>query len=107
MPTGYQSGSNTGQYSALDSAMGGTGSYQGTTEASNRWRSYPNNFVYSGFWWGSVAYYRGAYGDYWSRTAYSSDYARILDFYSGSVYPVSRYGGKRGGFTVRCLAPGT
>ena len=103
LPSGYQDGSNKGQFSVLDSAMGGTGDYQSTTEASNRWRSYPVNFIYSGRWV-SVADDRGLYGNCWSRTAGSSGSAGALYFNAEFVNPYY-FSDKYVGFTVRCLAP--
>ena len=95
-----------GQFGALDSAMGGTGGrYQFTSEASNRWRTYPNNFLYSGGWSGSVAGGRGINGSYWSRTADRSPYVCDLNFSPGGVDPViGNDSHKGGGLTVRCLA---
>ena len=106
LPSGYQD-SNEGQFSALDSAVGGTGDSQYTAEASNRWRSYPANFIYSGIWWGSVANTRGLYGVYWSRTANSSVGARDLYFDSENVYPGNNIDDKLGGLSVRCLSLGS
>ncbi len=105
-PNGWSlpTGKTGGQFSALDSAMGGTGSTQSTPEASNRWRTYPNNFLYSGDWNGSVAGGRGIYGGYWSRTAHGSSYAYDLGFYSEGVGPDTSNYDKYGGLTVRCLA---
>lgn len=84
--------------------MGGTGSNQNTSEASNRWRTYPNNFLYSGAWLGSVADGRGIYGYYWSRTANSSFYAYGLYFRFEGVDPGTGFINKNGGSAVRCLA---
>ena len=104
IPTGYQDNSNKGHYSDLDSAMGGTGSYQNSAVASNRWRTYPANFLYSGRWWDSVADVRGPGGSYWSRTVSSSDVARGLFFAAEIVMPGTGDGYKRPGLTVRCLS---
>ena len=103
LPSGYQSSSNIGQFSTLDSAMGGTGSGQNSAVASNRWRTYPANFLYSGVWQGPIALYRGLYGIYWSRTARISGSARLLDFVTENVDPGDSYGAMQGSFTVRCL----
>ena len=104
-PKGWSlpTGGTGGQFSALDSAMGGTGGYQGTPEASNRWRTYPNNFLYSSYWSGSVVNARGGYGYYWSRTASNSGNAYNLGFGSEYVNPVTG-NIKYFGLTVRCLA---
>ena len=104
LPIGSETSAN-GSFSHLDTNMGGTGSYQGTTEASNRWRSFPNNFVYSGNWHGSSAGKRGSFGYYWSSTASNNSYAYSLYFYSGDVDPGTYGGGKGNGFSVRCVAP--
>ena len=101
LPTG---GSATAEFGALDVAMGGTGADQSTAEASNRWRSYPNNFVYSGRVRGSSVLSRGSRGYYWSSSAYSSSYAYSLSFYSGSVNPGTYYTNEYNGRLVRCVA---
>ena len=104
LPSGYQS---SGEFSALDSAMGGTGSGQNSVVASNRWRTYPANFLYSGGWLGSVANGRGMGGGYWSRTAGGSVYAGDLNFDAEGIVPGSGSFYKRYGLAVRCLAPGS
>ena len=101
LPTG---GSASAEFGALDVAMGGTGSYQNTQEASNRWRSYPNNFVYSGNVDGSSVYNRSSYGHYWSSSAYNSNYAYYLYFYSSYVYPGTNFNDKYYGFMARCVS---
>ena len=81
--------------------------YAGTTEGtpvSNVLRSYPNNFVYSGYVDGSSVYYRGSYGCYWSSSAYNSNVAYYLYFISSLVYPGSNYNNKYYGRMVRCIA---
>ena len=104
-PNGWSlpTGNTGGQFSVLDSAMGGTGGYQSTAEASNRWRSYPNNFLYSGVWYGSVAVGRGISGNYWSRTAGNSSSAYDLLFGSKNVTPDTGINVKGYSNTVRCL----
>ncbi len=74
------------------------------TAGSNNWRSFPNNFVYSGYWNGSLAYDRGSYGYYWSSTASDSGSAYYLGFGSDGVGPTSSYS-KYNGYSVRCVAP--
>ena len=102
LPTG---GSATAEFGALDVAMGGTGAYQSTAEASNRWRSYPNNFVYSGYVNGSSVSNRGAYGYYWSSSAGNSSSAYYLVFYSSGVNPgTGNVGSKYYGSMARCVA---
>ncbi len=101
LPTG---GSATAEFGALDVAMGGTGAYQSTAEASNRWRSYPNNFVYSGNVNGSSVNNRGANGNYWSSSANNSNNAYNLNFNSSNVNPGTNNFYKYYGRMVRCVA---
>jgi uncharacterized protein (TIGR02145 family) len=114
-PTGWQlpygrntgNGSTAGGFSNLDIALGGTGASQssaaGTTQ-SKAWRSYPNNFLYSGSVSSSVNS-RGSYGFYWPSTAYSVSYAYYLYFNSTSVDPRTyNSGDKYSGRTIRCVA---
>ena len=93
-------GKTKGGFYYLNQQMGNDTSSLG----SNNWRSFPNNFVYSGYWYGSSARRRGNYGYYWSSTASNSDYAYYLYLYSGSVYPGDG-GNKYSGYSVRCVAP--
>ena len=106
LPIGNQTSAN-GSFSHLDTSMGGTGRDQDSTEASNRWRSFPNNFVYSGQWYGSSAHGRGDNGYYLSSTAeavYGTS-AYYLRFYSGSVRPGTNTDSMYSGYSVRCVAP--
>ena len=100
LPTG---GSASAEFGALDVAMGGTGGYQYTAEASNRWRTYPNNFIYSGSV-GSSVNNRNSYGYYWSSSASTSTLAYHLYFYSGEVRPGTDHNNKYLGWMVRCVA---
>ncbi len=88
--------------------------YQGTVDgvdlgatASSSLRNYPNNFIYSGYWYGSSATNRGSYGYYWSSSAYYSSSAYRLIFSSSNVYPGTSGSSKRYGFSVRCVAGGS
>ena len=105
-PNGWSlpTGNTGGQYSSLDSAMGDTGSNQSAAEASNRWRTYPNDFLYSGVWGGSGAVGRGIIGIHWSRTAYNGLVAYALNFTSEGVDPDTGSNSKNYGYTIRCLA---
>jgi len=109
-PNGWSTptGGNIGaQFDTLDIAIRGTNNDRDTAEASNRWRSYPNNFLYSGIWQSSVAVGHGSHGIYWSRSSGGSDYAGVLDFTPSYVRPVVYDMYKNGGHTVRCLTSGT
>jgi len=104
LPIGNETSAN-GSFSHLDTSMGGTGNIQSSTKASNKWRSFPNNFVYSGIWNGSSASSRGGYGSYWSSAAYSTDLAYHLYFRSGNVNPGTFGDAKYYGYSVRCVTP--
>ena len=101
LPTG---GSTSTEFSTLDIAMGGTGSHQSTAEASNRWRTYPNNFVYSGFVPGSSVIDRNINGLYWSASA--DYYFTAYSFSFGSNYISLGIGSSERdtGRTIRCIA---
>ncbi|MBR2998559.1 hypothetical protein IKF34_02180 [Candidatus Saccharibacteria bacterium] len=104
-PAGWHlpTGDTGGEFSALDTAIGGTGAYQGTTEASQRWRKFPNNFVYSGDAYGSTVGNQGSVGGYWSSTANYSYYAYYLYFGSSYVSPGTSSYSKYVGFMARCV----
>ena len=82
-----------------------TGAPEGT-DASNKMRAYPNNFVYSGYVSGGSVDTRGGNGYFWSSTAYSSNTAYLLHLSSSGVYPGTGSYNKYYGRTVRCVAPG-
>ena len=105
--SGTNIGGTSGGFSYLDKQMDGTGSTQSTSVASNKWRMFPNNFIYSGFWNGSSASNRGYYGYYWSSLAYNNYGAYYLNFRSSSVDPGEYSHNKYNGFTVRCVAGGS
>ena len=81
--------------------------YTGSAEASPvdaLIRTWPNNFVHSGYVVGGSLSVRGSYGYYYSSTATSYNYAYILGFESTHVYPGSNYGNnKYYGRAIRCL----
>ena len=96
-------------FGILSQRYGGTGSNQSSTDPggaimSNRFRSFPNNFLYSGTFGDSSAYSRGSYGSYWSRSArgYGDD-AYSLRLNSKYLFPSYEYSDKCSGFSVRCL----
>ena len=68
-------------------------------------RTYPNNFVCSGYIHGSTLQ-RGSYSVYWSSTAESSAYAYGFTLSNDIVYPGTNTnfnGGKYTGRSIRCL----
>ena len=72
--------------------------------ATLAFRSYPNNFLYSGYVYSESVYGRGSYGYYWLSTVGSTINAYILNLDSTNVYPGTYNGIKYYGRTVRCLA---
>ncbi|MBQ2673319.1 MAG: InlB B-repeat-containing protein, partial [Prevotella sp.] len=98
---GNNKGNTNGGFYYLNQQMGGNTS----STDSNNWRSFPNNFVYSGGWYGSSAGNRGYYGYYWSSTAGGTYGAYYLYFGNGVVSPGMSNGNKGNGVSVRCLAP--
>ena len=101
LPAGHAE--KNGPYADLDIAMGGTGIARYTPEASNSWRSFPSNFLYSGYWRGLSTLERGDYGHYWSSTARENYVAITLHLTSTSVAPGDSYNGKYSGLPVRCI----
>ena len=70
--------------------------------ATKALRKYPNNFLYSGSFYGSSASIRGSYGYYWSSTAHSTNYSYYLRLNSSLVYPGTSYDFKYYGRSIRC-----
>ncbi len=105
-------GNSTATYSfgALSTSMGGLSSEMSSSSTptgavmSARLRQFPNNFVYSGFWYSSSASARGSFGYYWSSTAYVSSTAYYLGLYSTGVRPGTNRFTKYYGSSVRCVA---
>ena len=91
--------SNNSQYTSSETNTAGK-------TATAAFRSYPNNFVYSGGVYSGSVNIRGSYGYYWSSTAYSSDFAYYLSLYSSSVAPGTNHNYKYYGRSVRCVVSG-
>ena len=102
--TGINGGTNPANYESSTQPYY-TGTPEGT-EASNKLRAYPNNFVYSGSVVGGSVSNRGSIGYFWSSTALSSRNAYNLYLYSSDVYPGTGNVTKYTGRSVRCVAPG-
>lgn len=100
------SGTSTKDFGTLSRSYDGSGENQSGTGTgdiiSNRFRAFPNNFLYSGYLYGSSAYARSSYGYYWSRSAYSSRDSYRLYLDSTGLSPSFNYM-KFYGFSVRCL----
>ena len=111
LPIGAQSTADR-SFGALSIALGGptggatadSSSTPTGTVMSGVFRSFPNNFLYSGYLSGSSVTNRGSNGTYWSSTAYSSSYSDILVLHSSFVYPGTNFRDKYFGYSIRCLA---
>ncbi|MDO5451818.1 MAG: FISUMP domain-containing protein [Candidatus Saccharibacteria bacterium] len=101
-PTGWHlpTGNIPGDYYAMNTAVNGD-----STSSDTGLRSYPNNFLYSGYVNGVSFNGRGSAGFYWSSKAVNNDNAYVLGFYSSPplVYPGTTFGSKYSGRPVRCL----
>jgi len=126
LPIGGQSTVNTtGDFYILTKTLmdgtepnnpnGGYSYYQGTVDgvdlgatASSSLRNYPNNFIYSGYWYGSSALNRGNYGYYWSSSsAYNGNVAYSYSFGGSAVFSGTGSDDKYSGYSVRCVAGGS
>ena len=116
-PAGWHLPSSNGankEYGVLSKSYGGSGAGEGTETAqsrlmSERFRSFPNNYVYSGYSIGitTASNPRGRFIDYWSRSAYNTNgfaYAYYFLVNANIVFSPSAWGRlKVDGLTVRCL----
>ena len=97
-------------FSELDKAMGGTGYSQSQTPQNNtiqsrKWRAYPNNYIFAGYYNGSSTGVRGSQGYYW--TAATNNYEKVYvlgfsesnSFYPGTNNPRWKYEG----LPIRCV----
>lgn len=97
-------GNTSGGFYYLEVQLGAT-SNNGTS--SKKWRSFPNNFLYSGFANNSDINGRGSRGFYWSSSAYNAYNAYRLYLDSSDLYPGTSNYGKFNGFSVRCVVSGS
>ncbi len=102
-PTGWHlpTGKNTGDFYTLNTALS-SGAID--SAASNRLRSYPNNFIYSGFTNGSSISNEGFYGYNWSSSAANDRSVYELEIGDLGVGPGTDYTHKRYGYPIRCVA---
>lgn len=109
-PAGWYLPSSNGmakEFGTLSQRHGGTGNNQSGASGSGdimskRFRSFPNNFLYSGDFDGSSANVRGSSGYCWSRTASDSITSHYIGLDSTHLYPSGRLN-KHYGFSARCL----
>ena len=98
--TSTKGGNTSGGFYYLANRMTATAS---NTINSNRFRSFPNNFIFAGSW-ESSAFSRGGGGDYWSASGQSSASAYSLHLDNYYLSPGSMAGYKNYGYSVRCVA---
>ena len=91
VPNGYQSYYG----SATTNTSGDT--------ASQAFRKFPNNFIYSGFAFNGAVGGRGSTGSYWSSTNYANRYMYLMDLNPSRVIPGTVNGYKYGGNSARCV----
>ena len=98
-----------GSFSYLDRTMGGTGDEQysytvptGATQ-SGKWRSFPNNIVYSGLWIDSLPEARRGGGSYWSASADNTYGSYNFYINSATISPGTYVNPKYQARTIRCL----
>ena len=91
------------EFSVLDKALGGTGLRENTLAASNLWRKFPNNFIFSGGWYKASAVSRHRYGYYSSSTAYSTQRAYYLWLADNFKVPDADESDMQYVTTVRCV----
>ncbi len=81
--------------------------YTGNKEGKNAtevFRRFPNNYIYSGVFGGTSALLRNSDGRYWSSSSAGDNAAYYLLLSSSRVYPGTDYNNKYGGRSVRCIA---
>ncbi|MBR3176173.1 hypothetical protein IKF26_02130 [Candidatus Saccharibacteria bacterium] len=110
---GTGKGATSGGFSYLDIQLGDTGieltpsTTPTDTEMSKAWRSFPNNFLYSGgtyYMQGTTLMHgRGSSGHYWSSTVFGRSSSYYLSLNSISVNSGSNGYDKYNGISVRCL----
>ena len=73
--------------------------------APQAFRSFPNNFLWAGYFTGSSTYDRGnASGQYWSSTTYAAQSSFYMLIGTGGLYPGTTTIYKYYGASIRCVA---
>ncbi|MBQ7201774.1 InlB B-repeat-containing protein [Candidatus Saccharibacteria bacterium] len=70
---------------------------------SKIWRSYPSNFIYSGYYSGTTTYYRNTRGYYWVYNTNYTSTASASYFYDNQL-TITGGLNKHNGMAVRCVA---
>ncbi|MBR3319935.1 InlB B-repeat-containing protein, partial [Candidatus Saccharibacteria bacterium] len=98
--TGVNGGNTKGGFYYLANQLSAATS---SAANSNKFRKYPNNFLFSGYYNVGNYYTGGVYGDYWSATAQSATNAFGLYYSADGINSGSDSTSKAVGLTVRCL----
>lgn len=117
LPSAYSDGStatgNGTSFTAADFAVLNASMNAGSLTTGSISDSYYAGWQFTGAWSGVFSGYwlngfnrQGSRGYYWSSTADSSTYARLLDFGSSYVRPGNSSGYKYNGYAVRCVMDG-
>ena len=115
-PSGWRLPSGTdptmvGNYGALSVALGGPANGANANSSSSPtgvvmskiFRSYPNNFIYSGSAMNASILSRGSYSYYWSSTPDSNNDSYRFSLDESNVYPGVNIGSKYFGYNIRCV----
>ena len=104
--TSVAGGNTSGGFVYLDTQLGGTGDNQETAEASNRWRKYPNNFIYAGSISDNAISDRGESGSYISPTSGDATHTHHVGLGEETLWPGNGWTNKYVGESVRCVYGG-
>ena len=102
LPTGGRNNANPGSFYYLNQRIGGDTSATfviGAQQNSNNWRSFPNNYIYSG----GFEIIKGAVGKYWAsdKSYYNAFDLDVRNY--GAVDPATNINSASSGLSVRCL----
>lgn len=108
LPLGASRNTTDLSFSKLDKQMGGTGNTENTapkgTYRSKVWRSFPNNFLYSGHALSNGVGSFGESGNYWASSAIDAHRSHGIYIATTATQPGTCANPKSDGFTVRCVA---
>lgn len=96
-------GGTSGGFAYLDLQIDGAGIAGSSVLSSNKWRVFPNNFVYSGYINNGSLNSPGGYGGYWSSSAANNNSSFHFDLANNNIAPGTDTSSKYLGLTVRCV----
>ena len=112
MSDGSTATGNGTSYTAADFPVLNASMNAGSLTTGSTSDSYYAGWLFTGAWsgvfsgsWNYGFNYQGSGGNYWSSTAVSSAYAKLLGFTSSYVGPGNSYNQKYFGRAVRCVLP--